>query len=94
MLKKVNASLFLVDLIMNVPIYDKFLKEIMSDKGKFKEGVVQLSKNCSCVKKNVIFIPKSLRIQVHVPFHVIYGGNILVKPCVIWVIELVLCLFH
>lgn len=45
----------------------------MSNKGKLQEGVIQLSKSCTCVIKNDIFIPKKLK----------YPGTCTI-PCDIW----------
>ena len=61
MFKKIEINIPFAEALAQRPYYDKFLKDILSKKMKFSEGVVNLTATCS------VEIQKSLPVKMQDP---------------------------
>ena len=52
--QKLEISMPFTDVVTQMPLYAKFLKEILSKKRRIAEGVVNLTATCSAVIKKTL----------------------------------------
>ena len=56
MFKKIEINIFFFEVLTQMPHYAKFMKDILSRKGKFAKGVVSLTATCSAVIQRTLLM--------------------------------------